>query len=411
MSAPLADAPGRTAAVPVQPPNGLPGDGTTARSRAASRWRRWRFLLGLVGVLVVVGLMVVLPAPRTSLDPLAPDSTGPTGSRAVAQILGREGVRVVDVRSIGRLRALAGPDTTVLVAGAPWILDDDQLTAIRDLPSDLVLVDPGWATSSFTTAVEGGGYQEPDPPSRAAGCDDPDAVAAGTITANGSLNARSPAATVCFFGEGLGDGGAYAVVQEDARRITVLADPSPMQNNHLAEEGNAALVLRMLGRHETLLWFVPSLSTAAAGDDDPGPNMLDLVPPAARVVGLQLLLVVLVAALWRGRRLGPLVTEALPVVVRAGETTRGRGRLYRRARAHGHAAAGLRAATASRCAARLGLPRSATAESVIDAIARASGRRPEDVGRLLYGPPPTDDTGLSTLALELDHLESEVHEQ
>ncbi|WP_019136670.1 hypothetical protein [Cellulomonas massiliensis] len=59
---------------------------------------------------------------------------------------------------------------------------------------------------------------------------------------------------------------------------------------------------------------------------------------------------------------------------------------------------------------RLGLPRSAPAAAVIDAVARASGRDPREVEQLLYGPPPTDDTGLSILALDLDHLESEVHE-
>ncbi|WP_019136672.1 DUF4350 domain-containing protein, partial [Cellulomonas massiliensis] len=342
MTAPAVATPG----VPTSPGgpagDGTVGDGTTARSRAASRWRRWRFLLGLLGVLAVVGLLVVLPAPRTSLDPLAPDGTGPTGSRAAAQILGRQGVDVVEVTSVARLQALAGPGTTVLVAGEPWMLDEDQLATVRDLPADLVLVDAGWSVSTFTDAVSGGSIPVPDPPARAARCDDPDARAAGSITARGTLVASSPSATVCFPDADPAGGGAYAVVTEDDRRITVLADSTPMQNAHLAQEGNAALVLRMLGRHETLLWFVPTLSSASAGDDA-GPGTLDLLPPAARVAGLQLLLVVLVAAVWQGRRLGPLVTEALPVVVRAGETTRGRGRLYRRSRAHGHAAAGLRA--------------------------------------------------------------------
>ncbi|WP_217991162.1 hypothetical protein [Mobilicoccus massiliensis] len=42
-------------------------------------------------------------------------------------------------------------------------------------------------------------------------------------------------------------------------------------------------------------------------------------------------LTLLALALWRGRRLGPLVTEPLPVAVPADETTRARARLYRRA--------------------------------------------------------------------------------
>ena len=40
----------------------------------------------------------------------------------------------------------------------------------------------------------------------------------------------------------------------------------------------------------------------------------------------------LAAAIWRGRRFGPLVPERLPVTVRAAETTEGRARLYAHAR-------------------------------------------------------------------------------
>src|SRR4029079_16437584 len=124
----------------------------------------------------------------------------------------------------------------------------------------------------------------------------------------------------------------------------------------------------------------------------------ELLPPVVPILALQRLLVVVVAALWRGRRLGRLVTERLPVVVRAGETTRGRGRLYRRGRSYGHAAAALRAGTAARSAARLGLPGWAPAPLVAAAAARATSRRPADVEALLYGPPPTDDRGLADLA-------------
>ncbi len=59
--------------------------------------------------------------------------------------------------------------------------------------------------------------------------------------------------------------------------------------------------------------------------------------------------------LWRGRRLGPLATEPLPVVVKAIETTRSRGRLYRKSGDRAHAADALRSATRARAATRLRL--------------------------------------------------------
>jgi hypothetical protein len=95
--------------------------------------------------------------------------------------------------------------------------------------------------------------------------------------------------------------------------------------------------------------------------------------------------------------------------VPSAETTRGRGRLYRRSRAYGRASAALRAGTARRIGARLGIPRSATAPALTAAVAAATDWRSDEVAALLYGPPPTDDVGLLVLAQELDALESEVH--
>ncbi|MEN5075023.1 DUF4350 domain-containing protein, partial [Isoptericola cucumis] len=71
--------------------------------------------------------------------------------------------------------------------------------------------------------------------------------------------------------------------------------------------------------------------------------------------------------------------------------------------------AGLRAASAERVARRLGVPRSADATALTDAVGRATGRPPQEVADLLYGPPPADDEALTALARRLDILESEVH--
>jgi hypothetical protein len=109
--------------------------------------------------------------------------------------------------------------------------------------------------------------------------------------------------------------------------------------------------------------------------------------------------------LWRGRRLGPAVTEPLPVVVRAAEVVEGHGRLYRRAGARDRAAAALRAATLARLAVHAGLRRGARTDDIVAAACAATGRPAIDVWYLLGGPWPVDDAGLLRLAVELDALE------
>lgn len=392
------------------------GDGTTTAGRARSRWRRWRLLVVIALIATTVALAAALPEPQTSTVALAPDNPSDGGARAVAQILERQGVDIAYVRSSAEATAAATAGTTLLVTGSA-LLFGDQVDAIAATEADLVLLDPddfllGAVTDAATVAAvaprDPGPAGTPAAPPLVARCDDPDAVAAGSIVASGAgYVARTDAATVCFPGSDP-EVGAYLVVDERGRRVTAIGDATVLTNAHLAEEGHAALVLRALGRHDQLVWYVPS-SVDFGQAPASGPGLTDLLPPWAGALALQLLLVAAVAAVWRARRLGPLVTEPLPVTVRAAETTRGRGRLYRRSRSYGHAAAALRAAAASRSAARVGLPASAGAAAVIDALARATGRSTDDVAALLYGPPPTDDAGLALLARRLDDLESEVH--
>lgn len=386
------------------------GDGTTAGSRAKARWRSARFPITVLLVLVGAGLLSSLLTARTSAVPLAPDNPGSGGARALAEILRAQGVQVEYVRTTNEAVAAAQDGTTLLVVGT-MNLFGDQVTRIRDTEADLVVVGPA---AYDVPRLTNGAFDVLDswatePRLRAAGCADPDAVAAEEIlTGAYSLEASSPSAITCFPPDGGLGGGAYGIDVQDGRRVVVITDSSLMTNSRLIEHGNAALMLRALGQHDRLTWYIPSLSDG--GFDVPsGPGLSDLLPRGSTVVGFQLLLVVVALALWRGRRLGRVVTEPLPVTVRAAETTLGRGRLYRRARSLGHAGAALRAGTARRAAGRLGLPRSAGATDVIDALARATGRSTEQVAGLLYGPPPTDDAALLDLARRLDELESEVH--
>lgn len=376
-----------------------------APQRARRRTVTRRVVLGLA-LLALLALVSVLPEPRTTRDPLAPDSTSADGSRALAQILGRQGVTIHHTTSLPEAVELARAGTTLFVTSHDvlWTEHVDELAATR---ADLVLVDPHWLVDGYAATLEHTSTWNGALDTYPAGCTDPDAQVAGELTWGGSgFASDDPDVTLCFGDE---DGAGMAVTVADGRRVTAIATGAPFTNEVLDEGGNAALALRLLGKNPVLVWYNPTTADLRGVTSEPAPGLGDLLPPWFGFVAIQLGVLVVFLALWQGRRLGPLVTEPLPVVVQAAEATRGRGRLYRRARSHGHAGAALRAATASRCAQRLGLPRSAGAEAVIDAISYASGRSPAEVSHLLYGPPPTSDTGLTHLARELDRLESEVH--
>ncbi|MFE7406892.1 DUF4350 domain-containing protein [Isoptericola sp. NPDC057559] len=389
------------------------GDGTTAGSRAARRWRRARWTLLVLGVVVLVVAVLAVTRPVTSSTPYAPDNPGQDGARAVAQVLGRQGVDVEHVTRVADAVSAAGPGTTLLVTPSSYLLPE-QADALAGVEADLVLIGADDLLVGAATDGDAGRVHPAATPGSpvAPGCDLPVARRAGTLQLGAGLEANPDASrdvTLCWTAD---DRAALAQVElptaGGTRTVTAVDDAALIRNDTVLDDGNAALALGLLGAHETLVWLVPDpLDTSAAGEpSDPGGAVL---PSWAGVVGLWALLVVGVAAVWRARRLGPLVAEELPVVVRATETTRGRGRLYRRTRSRGHAAAGLRAASAEVVARRLGVPRSADPTTLTEAVSRATGRPTRDVADLLYGPPPPDDGALVELARRLDTLESEVH--
>jgi hypothetical protein len=187
------------------------------------------------------------------------------------------------------------------------------------------------------------------------------------------------------------------------RQVTVLGQPQVLTNAYLAEDGNAALSLRLLGHDPVLVWYLPDPLELGAGRQPP--TLRELLPRWVGWVTLQLGLAAVVALLWRSRRLGRLVTEPLPVVVRASETQEGRARLYRSSRARSRAAATLRTACVRRLAARLDVPPETTPEGVALLVAGTLGWPGDDVNDALLGPAPADDASLVRLAARLDALE------
>ncbi|WP_418276212.1 DUF4350 domain-containing protein [Isoptericola jiangsuensis] len=384
------------------------GDGTTLADRAGRRWRllRW-WLIGLVALALAIGALAVM-RPAGSSGPLDPGSTRPEGSGALAAVLADQGVQVHHVTTTAEAVAAAGPGTTLLVVPASFLLPE-QADALAATPGDVVLAGAGDELLRAVSEDQVGlGTWTATPPAVAVEprCDLPAATAAGTMLLAPGLEALGPDATTCWHD---GDGyAALAALTAGGRSVVAVDDTTFLRNDTVTEEGDAALALHLLGAHEDLVWFVQDPADTTSSAEEPAIGVGSL-PPWAGAAGWLGVLVALVAAVWRARRVGPLVAEDLPVVVPAAESTRGRARLYRRSRSRGHAAAALRAATAEHIARRLGLARSTTPETFVDAVVRATGHDPQAVADVLYGPPPADDVALRELARRLDILESEVH--
>jgi hypothetical protein len=187
--------------------------------------------------------------------------------------------------------------------------------------------------------------------------------------------------------------------------VTLLGAADLFTNDRLARRGNAALALGLLGTGADVQWLLPR---PGARSVETGKSLNDLVPWWLKLAVVQLFVALGVLALWRARSLGPVVTEPLPVVVRAAESVEGRSRLYRAAKSRATAAEALRAGARDRLARRLGLGPETSRPGMVTAVVARTGGDPVALDALLYGAAPADDDALVVLADDLDILILEV---
>ncbi|WP_338897936.1 DUF4350 domain-containing protein [Streptomyces sp. TG1A-60] len=384
---------------------------TSASPTARQVWTRARGVVLAAVILLAAGVVIAVIRSGTEHGRLDPRSADTNGSRAVAELLADRGVSTRVVTTLDEANAAAGPDTTLLVA-VPDLLTDSQQSRLRTATEDsggrTVLVAPGSpSVSTLADGVTADSALSFDS-TLAPRCEMPAARRAGSADTGGvRYQVTARAADTCYPDDGLPT--LVRVPAAEGRGDTVvLGAPDILYNNSLDEQGNASLALQLLGSRSHVVWYLPSLSDDAATDTG-SRSFLDLLPSGWLWGTLQLFVAGGLAAVWRARRLGPLVPERLPVAIRASETVEGRARLYRKADARDRAAAALRSTTRTRLAPLVGVPvsRAHTPEALLPALS-AHLHGDGQSHALLFGPPPSDDTALIALTDQLDALEREV---
>ncbi len=401
-----------TIAEPGQAPSRDHSSGPKPLKRKRPRWFG-PLIVACLLLALALALTLLTPDGRGNNDDLDPANSGPSGAQGLAHVLSDRGVAVTIVRSQRELldETIDGATTVVITntirlsgrtaraalehvapaAGVVLLDPDPEVTKGMGLPVDSHRAD----LADLTAGCQG---TEVGPDFRLSQADQ-----AYTPTANG------PGATTCFPDKSDGGGAMVSLPAAEPGRppVILLGDERVITNGAILEADNAAIALRLFGQTNRLVWYIPSLTDITAAD-----RTSRSIAPAWFQPGVALAAsAVVLLCLWRGRRLGRLVTEPLPVIVRAVETTESRGRMYRKSRDRNRALAVLQLATRRRLAAYLGLSVSSAVTSVAAAAAAVSGRNYQDVLNLLNSPVAHDDSSLLKLANTLAALEKEVHQR
>lgn len=368
----------------------------TGRLRSALGW------LAIAAAVIVFALLIGAlsfgaPDSRGALDP---ESAKDSGTLALAELLRDQGVEITIARTRADAVAAIDDDTTLVMAD-PFSLSDEAVARLIEPANHTVFLS---SASRLLRLLDLG--ENAVPPASGplpARCGLPELTNVGTVQPDRFF---SPAdgVTGCFET----DGAAGLLVDDRGGiRTAILEGGSLLSNEHLAENGNAALGLALLGQTGHIVWYVPSFADTDLEAQSPD-TLATLTPEWVTPAILLLLLAGIVAGIARGQRFGPLVTETLPVTVRASETMHGRARLTAKAGDSAHAAAALRDGSLRRLAARLGLAARSTPVEVADAASDRLRIPRGSLHELLAGPLPQNDSELTDTARALAELEAAV---
>ncbi len=370
-------------------------------------FKRALFWIGAaVFVLLIAVISIGIAAPSIGGPPLDSDNPGPAGSMAVAEVLRQQGVTVTATSTLKETReAISDPaSTTLFIYDHDLFLNASQLRDAVGLAEHVIIAEPSFSelrTIAPEVAQAGIVAGELD-----ADCDLTAVTKAGTVSGGGygyRVTDEDADAVSCL---GSGDG-AYSLIElrRETGRLSILGASGALTNEFVINNGNAAFALNLLGENDTLLWYIPSFQDLPQG----GPQtMAELTPGWVNPVLILLVISFIAAAVWRGRRFGPLVVENLPVTVRASETMLGRARLYQKSSSRLRALDALRIGSIQRLAALCGLPRVASLDDVIAAVASVTAAQPGGIRALLVDARPLTDRDLIEASDSLLTLERDV---
>ncbi len=229
------------ASVPASAPTGEDAVATAVSPtvrRTARRAVPW-IVLGVIALLVALSSLALGAGRSIGGDPLSTTNPGPVGSKALAQVLGQQGVTVKTAASLAQVRDAAGDDTTVLVYDPEGNLDHEGYDQLTSVASTIVVVEPHFAAlQALAPTVHAAGGPGG---AASADCDLPAAQRAARIDPRATTNtdgASAPGtfrasgdATACF--EGSGGRASLVETSYQGRTVYLLGSAAVLMNEIL----------------------------------------------------------------------------------------------------------------------------------------------------------------------------------
>lgn len=399
-----------TAQPETSQPETAPTDPPAPKRKSLWRrgWFRWLIGVGFTGTLLTVLILILLSQASVG-GQYDPRNSGPAGAAALVALIQQEGV-VVNVHTAHASPAGGSGVTVVITAGNN--LQKPQFDELLSRSPHRVILAGFSAPQLARLGLPVTGYFGPSDALLEPECDYPIARKAGNIENPGVLyqvqGSSAQAKYTCYAANAQSTAAAYLQFDIDGVEVAVIGggfENRALSSKGSAEpQGNAAFMMMAFGQDRIVSWWVVPQPRVEGGNRDRSGSP-SLLPPGAVWVVLTGIALLVVVGVWRGRRLGPIITERLPVVVRASETVEGHGRMYHRLRSYDRAAEHLRTGVLARLGRRFGTNDPARLAEIV----AERGRIPASAAHHAFaGPPPTTEIELLELKQLLHRIEQEA---
>lgn len=353
-----------------------------------------------VAAALIILTALVIGAPGNNSAPLDPSSTAPDGTKALVLLLRELGANVHTDRTLPDAPdgvalllqdRLNNADTSRL---SRWV-DAGGRLIVTDLGSDLAGVSPDSSGRDLIL-----GRRSPE----LVGGDCPIAAlrSVGSVKPDGDVLLRLPDGGVgCF---GAGDGYVLVARDEGQGTLVVVGGPSMWTNVNLGDAGNSVLAADLLA--PTRGTDVTFVGASKVGGGNKG--LLSLISPRVIEALWGLAIAFVIAMVWRGRRLGRPVIEAMPVELPGSGLVEAAGNLLQEGGQRAHAAGILRRDLKRLITDRFGADPALPAREAAEIASARTGLPIEHFEEVLGGPPPASDRDLVALAHHMSDIRREV---
>ena len=353
----------------------------------------WLFAVALV--LLIIVSTSISKSVDTAYDP---NSTAPDGTKAAFLTLQQLGMNVS-----------TGPKIT----GNTIIVFRDDFTEkqLDDLAEwvrtggTLILTDPGSSLASGKFADAPAAINNRLTPK----CSAPWARGVTSVDISGttspSLLEATDGSTGCF---PAGTNG-FLAVQSDNELGTVVEvfTPEIFTNAEIGKADNAVLLANLVDARKGSSVSIMTADTSAAPESG-NQGLLSLVPSSLEQALIQLMIAVLVLALWKGRRLGRLVTEPQPVELPASSLVLAVGELLQQAGQANGAGKVLRRDLRRRLAQLIGVSSEVPPGVLAQIVSRRTGIDERRLAQALIDAPIGSGESLLALAQTIEDVHREV---